>query len=78
MLIASSNSRFADTVPVVAIMPGWGLSHKLPRIIRASRAREMSLSGRFVDAQTACSTRRWNLRRRSLQSTRSSLATICS
>jgi enoyl-CoA hydratase len=38
----------------VGIMPGWGLSQKLSRIVGLSRAREMSFTGRFVDAQTAC------------------------
>jgi len=56
--IASSNARFADTHALVGIMPGWGLSQKLPRIIGMARAREMSLSGRFVDAETACA---WGL-----------------
>src|SRR5690606_12007271 len=47
ILIASSNARFADTHALVGIMPGWGLSQKLSRIIGLSRAREMSFSGRF-------------------------------
>ena len=53
ILIASDNARFADTHALVGIMPGWGLSQKLQRIVGASRAREMSFSGRFIDAQTA-------------------------
>jgi enoyl-CoA hydratase len=53
ILLASSNARFADTHALVGIMPGWGLSQKLSRIIGSSRAREMSFSGRFIDAQTA-------------------------
>jgi enoyl-CoA hydratase len=53
ILIASTNARFADTHALVGIMPGWGLSQKLSRIIGSSRAREMSFSGRFIDAQTA-------------------------
>lgn len=53
MLIASTNARFADTHALVGIMPGWGLSQKLQRIIGVARAKEMSFSGRFVDAQTA-------------------------
>ena len=53
MLIASTNARFADTHALVGIMPGWGLSQKLQRIVGVARAKEMSFSGRFVDAQTA-------------------------
>lgn len=58
ILIASTNARFADTHALVGIMPGWGLSQKLPRIVGMSRAREASLTGRFIDADTA---RDWGL-----------------
>ena len=53
ILIASENARFADTHARVGIMPGWGLSQKLSRLIGISRAKELSLSGNFLDAQTA-------------------------
>jgi len=58
ILIASENARFADTHARVGIMPGWGLSQKLSRAIGISRAKEMSLTGNFLDAQTAC---QWGL-----------------
>jgi enoyl-CoA hydratase len=54
ILIASENARFADTHARVGIMPGWGLSQKLSRMIGISRAKELSLTGNFLDAQTAC------------------------
>ncbi len=54
ILIASEKARFADTHARIGIMPGWGLSQKLPRIVGASRAKEISLSGNFLDAATAC------------------------
>jgi enoyl-CoA hydratase len=54
ILIASENARFADTHARVGIMPGWGLSQKLSRLIGVSRAKELSLSGNFLDAETAC------------------------
>ncbi|MFM5918293.1 MAG: enoyl-CoA hydratase [Novosphingobium sp.] len=54
VLIASENARFADTHARVGIMPGWGLSQKLSRMIGISRAKELSLTGNFLDAQTAC------------------------
>lgn len=54
ILIASENARFADTHARVGIMPGWGLSQKLARMIGISRAKELSLSGNFLDARTAC------------------------
>lgn len=58
VLIASDNARFADTHARVGVMPGWGLSQKLSRLIGIYRARELSLSGNFLDAATA---ERWGL-----------------
>jgi enoyl-CoA hydratase len=52
-LIASTNARFADTHVKVRVMPGWGLSQRLPRLIGLARARQMSLTGAFVEAGTA-------------------------
>lgn len=53
MLIASPDARFADTHARVGILPGWGLSQILPRLIGEFRAKEMSLTGNFVDALRA-------------------------
>lgn len=58
ILIASTNARFADTHARVGIMPGWGLSQKLSRLIGISRAKQLSFSGNFLDAETACA---WGL-----------------
>ena len=58
VLIASDRARFADTHARVGIMPGWGLSQKLSRLIGPYRARELSLTGNFLDANTACT---WGL-----------------
>jgi len=58
ILIASENARFADTHARVGIMPGWGLSQKLSRILGVSRAKELSFTGNFLDAATA---ERWGL-----------------
>jgi enoyl-CoA hydratase len=58
VLIASDRARFADTHARVGIMPGWGLSQKLSRLIGIYRAKELSLSGNFLDAATA---ERWGL-----------------
>jgi enoyl-CoA hydratase len=52
-LIASEAARFADTHARIGVMPGWGLSQKLSRLIGKGRAKEMSFSGNFVDAHTA-------------------------
>jgi len=53
VLIASSNARFADTHARVGVIPGWGLSQKLSRVIGLYRAKELSLTGNFLDARTA-------------------------
>lgn len=53
LLIASSAARFADTHARVGLMPGWGLSQKLPRLIGVHRAKEVSFTGNFVSAEQA-------------------------
>lgn len=58
ILIASTHARFADTHARVGILPGWGLSQKLSRMIGISRAKQLSFSGNFLDAETACA---WGL-----------------
>ena len=53
VLIASTNARFADTHARVGILPGWGLSQKLSRMIGISRAKELSFTGNFLSAERA-------------------------
>ena len=53
VLIASEHARFADTHARVGILPGWGLSQKLPRLVGLSRAREISFTGAPVFAPQA-------------------------
>lgn len=53
VLIASTHARFADTHARVGITPGWGLSQKLSRLVGIYRAKELSLTGNFLDAETA-------------------------
>lgn len=53
ILIASENARFADTHARVGMLPGWGLSQKLPRLIGLSRAREMAFTGAPIFARQA-------------------------
>jgi enoyl-CoA hydratase len=53
VLIASEQARFADTHGRVGILPGWGLSQKLPRLIGLSRAKEISFTGAPVFARQA-------------------------
>jgi enoyl-CoA hydratase len=53
VLLASDQARFADTHARVGVMPGWGLSQKLSRMIGVSRAKELSLTGNFLGAEQA-------------------------
>ena len=53
VLIASSEARFADTHARVGLLPGWGLSQKLPRLIGIHRAKELSLTGNYLSAERA-------------------------
>jgi enoyl-CoA hydratase len=53
ILIASQAAVFADTHARVGLLPGWGLSQKLPRLIGIGRAKEISLTGNFVSAAQA-------------------------
>lgn len=53
VLIASEQARFADTHARVGMLPGWGLSQKLPRLIGLSRAREIAFTGAPVFARQA-------------------------
>jgi enoyl-CoA hydratase len=52
-LVASERARFADTHTRVGIQPGWGLTVLLAEAVGVRRAREMSATGNFLDAQTA-------------------------
>lgn len=58
IILASSDARFADTHARVGILPLWGLTQRLPRLIGMSRAKQLSFSGNFCDAETA---ERWGL-----------------
>ena len=52
-LIASDRARFADTHARVGVMPGWGLTVLLAQRIGVGRAKQMSITGNYVDAATA-------------------------
>lgn len=53
VLIASRDARFADTHTRMGVMPGWGLSQKLSRVIGIYRARELSFTGNYLSAAQA-------------------------
>lgn len=53
ILIASTAARFADTHAAVGLLPGWGGSVRLSRLIGLNRAKELALTGRFLRAEEA-------------------------
>jgi len=52
-IVASERARFADTHARLNVVPAWGLTALLPRAIGLRKAREMSVTGNFVDATEA-------------------------
>jgi enoyl-CoA hydratase len=52
-LVASERAAFGDTHARVGVHPGGGLTGLLPQAIGLRRAREMSLTGNFLDAAEA-------------------------
>lgn len=53
MLIATPETKFADTHVRLGLLPGWGLSQRLSRAIGLSRAKELSLTGNYLTAEKA-------------------------
>ena len=52
-LLASDRATFADTHAKVGVMPGAGMTIRLPALIGVDRARRMTLTGAFINATTA-------------------------
>jgi enoyl-CoA hydratase len=57
ILIAAAGARFADTHAKLGLCSAWGMTHRLPRRIGASKAKDMMFSSREVDAQEALAMR---------------------
>lgn len=53
MLVASPRAKFVSAYSQIGYSPDGGLTHVLPRIVGALRARELLLTNRVLDAQTA-------------------------
>jgi enoyl-CoA hydratase len=53
VIIASGRATFADTHAQLGLVPAWGMSALLPRAVGPVKARDLSLTGRFVDAPEA-------------------------
>jgi enoyl-CoA hydratase len=58
VILASTEARFADTHARLGILPAWGMTQRLPRLIGMNRAKQLSFSGVFLDADRA---ERWGL-----------------
>jgi len=58
ILIAADSAFFADTHVRVGVIPGWGLSQRLARLIGPVRAKAASLAARPIDAAQAAA---WGL-----------------
>lgn len=52
-LIASERAVFADTHARVGILPGGGMTARLPQVIGAAMARRLSMTGEVIDAARA-------------------------
>jgi enoyl-CoA hydratase len=52
-LVASQRAVFADTHVRVGILPGGGMTARLPHLVGAAMARRMSMTGEVIDAAQA-------------------------
>ncbi len=53
--IASSNARFGQPEINLGLIPGYGGTQRLPRLIGRGRSLQMLLTGELIDAETALS-----------------------
>ncbi len=53
MRIASDNAKFSQPEVALGIIPGWGGTQRLPRLIGKGRAIEMIAGGAMIDAKEA-------------------------
>jgi len=51
--IASENARMGQTEINIGLIPGWGGTQRLTRLIGRGRAKELIFTGRMIDAKTA-------------------------
>jgi enoyl-CoA hydratase len=53
LTVASSRARFGQPEANLGLVPGWGGTHRLPRRVGLSRAKELTFTGRMIDAAEA-------------------------
>jgi len=51
--IASENARMGQTEINIGLIPGWGGTQRLTRLIGATKAKELVYTGKLIDAKTA-------------------------
>ena len=56
--IASENARVGQTEINIGLIPGWGGTQRLTRLVGKARAKELVYTGKIIDAKTAY---RWGL-----------------
>ena len=53
IIVVAESARFADTHAKWGLVPGWGMSQRLPRRVGYYKAREMMFTAREIDGRTA-------------------------
>jgi enoyl-CoA hydratase len=53
ILVASDNAKFAQPEVNLGIVPGWGGTQRLPRLVGRNIAKEIVLTGEMISAQRA-------------------------
>ena len=51
--VASENSRMGQTEINIGLIPGWGGTQRLTRLVGRTKAKEMVFTGKMIDAKTA-------------------------
>jgi enoyl-CoA hydratase len=58
IVFAAEDARFGDQHAQFGLMPGWGGTQRLPRVVGMRRALDLMFSARWIDAATA---QQWGL-----------------